>query len=200
MVFYRTTNSSNHARLSEEHTPSLPVRVFACPIISRAYYKTPCPSGNPARMSEIYVFALRFLLPFTLHFQLCTLYCLFPRAAATPPQLLLRHPPPQQLRLFVAPNQPFSPFCRSCQVPYCGVCKKHLLQLQNLQNFPQIVQISRRKAKLHLFTLNRLPLPNLTTFANVPPCHGERTNQFSSGGSSNKVFSWKLLLSFALSY
>jgi hypothetical protein len=39
------------------------------------------------------------------------------RSSATiPPQLLLRHPLPQQLRLFVAQNRPFSTFRRSCQV------------------------------------------------------------------------------------
>jgi hypothetical protein len=48
---------------------------------------------------------------------LCTQNFLFPLAAAILPQLLLRHPLPQQLRLFVAQKWPFSPFCRSCQVP-----------------------------------------------------------------------------------
>jgi hypothetical protein len=52
--FYRTTNSSNHARLSEAHNSFFPVRVFACPTTSRTYYKTPCPSDNPAHISEAF--------------------------------------------------------------------------------------------------------------------------------------------------
>jgi hypothetical protein len=56
--FYQTIISSNHARMSEAHNPSFPVRVFARPITSRVYYKTPIPSDNPACMSENLLFLL----------------------------------------------------------------------------------------------------------------------------------------------
>jgi hypothetical protein len=58
---------------------------------------------------------VRYTFVFILHFQLRTFFS----CAAILPQLLLRHLPPQQLRLFVAENWLFSLFCRSCQVPRC---------------------------------------------------------------------------------
>jgi hypothetical protein len=56
---------------------------------------------------------------------LSTFYC----SATIPPQLLLRHPLPQQLHLFVAQNRLFLPFCRSCQVRQaCGASGGHASQ------------------------------------------------------------------------
>jgi hypothetical protein len=94
MIFYRTTNSSIHAGLSHSHIAT---------------------HAQPPRLIPIYQRGYRTLLSLlsTFNFALST------ASAAILPQLLLRHPSPQQLRLFVAPNQPFSPFCRSCQVPHC---------------------------------------------------------------------------------
>jgi hypothetical protein len=60
-------------------------------------------------------------LSFTLQSALFTVFSL---AAAILPQLLLRHPPPQQTRGIVAPNQPFFAFCRSCQVPPLLILQK----------------------------------------------------------------------------
>ncbi len=99
MFFYRTTNSSIHAR--EPYSPKV---VFAQPGLlipktSRVYYKTPLPSDIPACISN----------------SLLSLLCTFYPAAAILPQPPPRHPSPRQSRLFVAENRPFSPFFRGCQ-------------------------------------------------------------------------------------
>jgi hypothetical protein len=69
---------------------------------------TPVKSGESGILSTISTMALALL--FT--------------PATILPHLLLRHPSPQQLRLFVAPNSPFWPFRRSCQVPQLQLCRK----------------------------------------------------------------------------
>jgi hypothetical protein len=78
----------------------------------------------------------RFPIRFCLYFLLCTFYC----CATILPHLLLRHPSPQQLRLFVAPNSPFWPVRRSCQVPqFSDFSQNQSVKLKNLTNFSPIL-------------------------------------------------------------
>jgi hypothetical protein len=66
-----------------------------------------------------------YLLPQCVAAFYLLLSAIFSACATILPQLMLRYPPPQQLRLFVAPNPPFSPFCRSCQVPHYKMRSTH---------------------------------------------------------------------------
>jgi hypothetical protein len=122
------------------------------------------------------------LLPFTQSLVLKTQSCLS-LAAAILPQLLLRHPPPQQIRRMVAPKCPFFAFCRSCQVLRLPIFVKRDVKLKHLQNFTQI-HLDRKECQWFAIGKNcdrreclwydrrecfsaQLPLPKLTTFANV---------------------------------
>jgi hypothetical protein len=113
--FYRTINSSKHARLSEVYNPSFPVRLFACPITSRAYYKTPRSSDIRAYMSEV----------LSLLSALCTLFSAlfsgsFPGLRRVMAKMSQRRHPHS-----VSPPMYYKGGCsRVCRRPlWCKICK-----------------------------------------------------------------------------
>jgi hypothetical protein len=117
---YKTPQASDiPARLSDSFVFTLYFQLCTLYWFGNTFPHLPPPPTHPRQQTSVFVavfYPIFLSLLGTQHFVLSTV--LSPCATILP-QLLPRHPSPQQLRLFVAENHPFSPFCRSCQVFHC---------------------------------------------------------------------------------